>query len=293
MNLLVLGGTRFVGRAIVDATRRGGHQVTLFNRGTHRDVFPDLPRITGDRDTDDIKRIGEQQWDAVIDVSAYHPRQVRSVLDALRGQRPHHVFISTVSVYADPVPEGSDESAALLEVDESIPRSDPTAYGGLKVLCERVMREATEHLTVLRPTVVIGPHDPTDRFAWWVARVARGGCIEVPVHADQPVQLIDAGDLGAFAVRAAENALRGTFNLTAPVQRLTLRAMVGIIADVAGVSVDAEPVESREFPLCIDSGPVDWGVFSLSSAAARAAGLRLRPLRDSAADVLHAIGATA
>lgn len=287
MKLLVLGGTRFVGRAIVETALAAGHDVTLFNRGSNRDIFPDVARIAGDRDSDDIAKIGEQEWDVVVDVSAYHPRQVRSAVRALREQRPHHVFISTVSVYADPVPHGSDESAMLIEVDESIPRSDPRAYGGLKVLCERAMRDATEHLTVLRPTVVIGPHDPTDRFTWWVQRVVRGGRISVPERVEQPVQLVDAEDLAAFAVLAAEQRVRGTFNVTAPTELLTLRDMIGVIAGAAGVSVELETASSADYPLYLGGEPEDDGVFMLSNEKARRAGLGLRPLADSTAAVLR------
>ncbi|MBV9100369.1 MAG: NAD-dependent epimerase/dehydratase family protein [Candidatus Dormibacteraeota bacterium] len=290
MRLLVIGGTRFVGRAIVEAALRGGHDVTLFNRGSDTASFPEVPRILGDRNTDAIERIGEQSWDAVVDVTAYRPEQVRSAMRALRGRAAHHVFISTVSVYADAVAEGADESAPLADADEANVPPDPrAAYGELKVLCERAMRDATDSLTVLRPTIVIGEHDPTDRFAWWVKRIAQGGRLRVPARDDQPVQLVDAGDLAAFAVHAAEQSLRGTFNVTAPVERLTLRGMVEVIAGVAGVSVELEHVDSLDFPLCIASGPVDWGIYTLSSAAARGAGLRLRPLRDSTGDVLRTV----
>lgn len=165
MDVLVLGGTRFVGRAIAERAIARGHGVTLFNRGSDQAAFPAAARINGDRDVQsDVARIGGHAWDAVVDVSGYRPAQVRAVLAALGAGRPRYLYISTVSVYADPVPRGASESAPLLEVDETIPSTDPRAYGGLKVLCERELAaEYSGPLTILRPTVVIGPHDYTDR----------------------------------------------------------------------------------------------------------------------------------
>src|SRR5438270_4551463 len=130
MRMLVLGGTRFVGRAIVEAALDRNHEVALFNRVSHREVLPEARRIVGDRDTDDVHQLAGGAWDAVVDVSAYKPAQVRRVLEVLGGEVGHWLYISTVSVYDNPPPE-SDESAAVLHVDESIPDGSPDAYGGL------------------------------------------------------------------------------------------------------------------------------------------------------------------
>lgn len=288
MRILVLGGTRFIGRAIVETALAHDHEVTLFNRGTHRDVVPSVPRIVGDRNSDDVRKLADGEWDSIVDVSAYKPAEVRSALDVLRGRFTQYVYISTVSVYDNP-PPGSDESAALLRVEESIPAGTPEAYGGLKVLCEQALRSAVaDRLTVLRPTVVIGPHDYTDRFPSWVRGVARGGRVPVPRRVEQPVQLIDASDLGAFAVHALEQRIVGTFNAVGPREPMTLGSMVSMLAAAFGSEVELDPASGREFPLTLPEDGSRDGYFSVSGAAAYAAGLTLRPLGESGLDVLHA-----
>ena len=162
MKVLVLGGTRFVGRGIVEATLNAKHDVTLFNRGTDRALFPAVPRIIGDR-TKDTATLAAQDWDCVVDVSGYRPSEVRPVARAVHDHTQHYVYISTVSVYETPMPPGAGEEAPLMRVDEPIPDTDPRSYGGLKALCESALRASLgDRLTVLRPTVVVGPHDYTD-----------------------------------------------------------------------------------------------------------------------------------
>ncbi len=292
MKILVIGGTRFIGRAIVGAALEGGHDVTLFNRGTHRDVFPTVARIVGDRNhAEDVEQIARGDWDCIVDVNAYRPAELRPVLRVLAGRLPHYLYISTVSVYAQP-PPGADEDAPLLEVDESISPGDPDAYGGLKVLCERMLRDAAgDRLTVLRPTVVVGPHDYTDRFPWWVRSVARGGRLQVPRRLEQPVQLIDAGDLGAFAVRTLSERVFGTFNTVGPKAPQTLGGMIEMLSTTFGSKVELDPVDpervSTPFPLTVPEDGSKDGSFMVSSEAARRQGLTLRPLSESAAAVLH------
>lgn len=282
MRVLVLGGTRFVGRAIVEALLARGHEVTLFNRGSHAQVFPWLPRITGDRDRpSDVAGISGQRWDVIVDVSGYRPAQVRAVLDALGGAIPHYLYISTVSVYALPLAPDAGESAPLLQVDESIASADSRSYGGLKARCEAVLREQAESLTVLRPTVVIGARDDTDRFGWWVRRVANGQVPEPP-RPGQPVQLIDVQDLAAFALRCVEQRILGTYNVVGPEEPLTVRGMIDTIAAALDVTVTMEPVRpGARLPLLLDD-PAGDGAFQVSGAAARRSGLRLTPLAGSA-----------
>jgi len=287
MNLLVLGGTRFVGRAIVEAALAGQHDVTLFNRGTASDVVPAARRITGDRGSAAaVARLSGSDWDAVVDVSAYRPTDVRSVLREL-GNIQHYVFISTISVYAEPLQIGAEESAQLLQVSESIAADDPRAYGGLKVLCERELRDRLgERLTVLRPTVVIGPHDYTDRFPWWVRNIAAGGRMEVPGRLKQPVQLTDANDLADFAIRTVEQRIFGTFNTVGPKAAVTLGDMIEMLSAVLASQIDLVPVfgddVASRFPLVLAADGSKDGWFSVSSAAALQRGLTLRPLTESA-----------
>jgi 2'-hydroxyisoflavone reductase len=293
MNILVLGGTRFVGRAIVEAALGHGHDLTLFNRGTHSDVLPAARRIKGDRgNPQDVAQIAKGQWDAVVDVNAYRPSEVRSVMGALGDRASHYVYISTISVYADPLPVGSYEDAPLLRVPESIPSEDGHAYGGLKALCEQELRDRiSDRLTVLRPTVVIGPHDYTDRFPWWVRKIAAGGTLSVPQRLEQPVQLIDADDLAAFAVRVLEQRIFGTFNTVGPLESLTLGNMIAMLSNAFGSHVGLAPVAARDtdstFPLTLNADGSDDGFFSVNGAAAYQQGLRLRPLTESARAVLR------
>lgn len=293
MQILVLGGTRFVGRGIVEAALDRGHELTLFNRGTSDpEAFRDNPnvhRLIGDRRSETVAQIAEVAWDAVVDVSAYRPDDVRPVLRVLSNQAPHYVFISTVSVYSPNIPPGSDESAPLLQVPETIPSSDPRSYGGLKVLCERELRNALEgRLTILRPTVVIGPRDYTDRFGWWVKRIAGGGDLPVPRRFEQPVQLIDVRDLSAFTMRTIDMNIVGTYNAVGPKEPSTLGGMIDMVSSALGVAVRLVPTDGgSQLPLTLpEDGSAD-GYFSVSGAAAYRHGLTLRPIGDSARDVLE------
>ena len=293
MKILVLGGTRFVGRAIVEAALGRDHEITLFNRGTtDPDAFrsaPNVHHVRGDRTTDDAEVLATTQWECVVDVSAYRPDAIRPVLRTLCGQAPHYLYISTVSVYQPSIPRGSDESAPLLDVDEAIPPSDPHAYGGLKALCERELRAALDdRLTVVRPTVVIGPRDPTDRFTWWVRQIAGAARLHVPRRLDQPVQLIDSRDLGLFVVRCVEEEMLGTFNAVGPAQAITFGAMIDVVAEALAVSPHLVPAApGTHFPLMLPEQDPPDGVFSVSGAAAYGRGLTLRPIGESAVDILH------
>jgi len=215
---------------------------------------------------------------------------VRRVLGVLGRDAPHYLYISTVSVYDSPAPR-SDESAPLLRVDEGIAPESRDAYGGLKVLCEETLRDALgDRLTVLRPTVVIGPYDYTDRFPWWVRSVARGGRMLVPRRMEQPVQLIDAGDLGAFALHTLEERIFGVFNAVGPQERLTLGGLVRELVAAFGASVEVLPDEGggSSYPLALVEDGSSDGYFAVSGAAAYQAGLSLRPISESGLDVLHA-----
>jgi 2'-hydroxyisoflavone reductase len=296
MRILMLGGTGFVGRHITEAALDAGHDVTLFNRGqTNPDLFPGAARLTGDRDAGDLAELKEGEWDAVVDVNAYTPRRVREAIAALDGRVGHYTFISTVSVYTHG--PGSD-----VPVDESAPvdrLDDPTVeevtgetYGGLKVLCEEEVQAAFPSAsTIVRPGIVAGPHDPTDRFTWWVRRAARGGEMLVPDRPDQPVQAVHGRDQGDFVVRATVGGVGGVFNSVGPAA--TLRELVDACASAAGAKV--EPVwiseefvaeEKIPFPLYVPSSAAIDNLFQASSAAAEKEGLRNRSLVEAAADTL-------
>src|ERR1700735_899431 len=218
MRILIIGGTAFVGRHIAQAAIDSGHDVTLFHRGrTGPDLFSQATHLTGDRN-DDLSALRDGQWAATVDVSAYLPRQVRSLAQALDGRGGHQLFISTASVYRTPVAPGFDESAPLVELDDpDTEQITAQTYGGLKVLCERAAAELHgPGTTIIRPTYVIGPYDHSYRFTWWVERIARGGEVLAPGDPQDPIQVIDARDMGAWAIELLEQAVAGTFHAVSP-----------------------------------------------------------------------------
>jgi nucleoside-diphosphate-sugar epimerase len=288
MRLLVLGGTVFVGRHIVDAAREHGHEVTLFNRGrTAPGLFPDLERIVGDR-TKDLSALCGRRFDAVIDTSGYQPAVVRKSARALADSVGLYAFVSTISVYAAFTP-GMDERTPLAEEAED-------DYGPLKARCEREVESALPgRALIVRPCIVAGPYDPSDRFTYWVRRVADGGDMLAPGEPARPVQLIDARDLGDWLVRAIEEAIPGMFNTTG--------ATVGF-GDMLEACLAAAGSTPR-FVWVPDDFLLEHGVkpftdlplwcpaeeaaafFTVDSSRAIAKGLRFRPLRETARDTLE------
>jgi 2'-hydroxyisoflavone reductase len=215
VKLLILGGTRFLGRALVEAALERGHEPTLFNRGrTNPELYPGVERLIGDR-AGDLSALAGRAWDAVLDVAAYVPPDVRRAVDALREHVDRYVFVSSVSVYVDqdtpPV-----EGAAVLELEPGHETDDTAAtYGARKAACEKVVEEAFgEAALIVRPGLIVGPHDPTGRFTYWPHRVARGGEVLGPGSPGDPVQFVDVRDLADWIVRATESALSGVFNAT-------------------------------------------------------------------------------
>ena len=298
MRILMIGGTAFVGRHMAAAALAAGHDVTLFHRGkTGTDLFPQATHLIGDRD-DDMSALTDGSWDATIDVCAYFPRQVRSLATALRGQGGTYVFISSVSAYSPSVPPDYDESAPLADLD------DPDAtqvtnenYGGLKVACEQVSTELFgPDTTIIRPTYVIGPYDRTYRFTWWVDRLARGGTVLAPGAPDDPIQLIDARDQAAFVVSLLERSITGTFHTVDPAPPFGFGQMLeAIAAEVAPPGtrltwVGSEfllehGVDGAALPLWAEGEADGANMSKASPAAALAAGLSPRPLRQTIADI--------
>jgi 2'-hydroxyisoflavone reductase len=218
MRILIIGGTRFVGRYIAQAAADAGHDLTLFHRGkSGAGLFPDATHVIGDRNGD-LAGLRSAEWDATVDVSAYRPRQVRSLAEALDGRSGRHQYISTTSVYQPPLPPNFGEDAPLVELpDPNIEEVTDQMYGGLKVLCERAALDAHgPDTTVIRPTWVIGPHDYTGRLTWWVNRLARGGEVLAPGDPADPIQVIDARDMGTWAVDLLERKASGTYHAVSP-----------------------------------------------------------------------------
>ncbi len=297
MDLLIIGGTRFLGRALVDEARAAGHRVTLFNRGqSNPGLYHDVEQIHGDRDRD-LAALAGRRWDAVIDTCGYVPRVVGAAAEFLAGAVEHYTFISTASVYAEPLADGGDESAPLATMpDETVEEISGETYGPLKALCERAATVAMDGRALLvRSGLIVGPYDGSDRFSYWPARVARGGEVLAPIGASCGVQFIDVRDLAAWTLRATEQRLTGPYNVTGPEHPLPIGQLLETARDVSGsdahftwvtdeflVAHDVTPY--LELPLWV---PAEYGGFNnFGIGRALAAGLTFRPLTTTIADTL-------
>jgi 2'-hydroxyisoflavone reductase len=292
MRILVLGGTSFVGRAVVEQALADGHELTLFSRGrTGTELFPDVARRLGDRDAGDYASLSHGSWDGVVDVSGYVPRHVGQAADALHGRVGRYLFISTVSVYdATRADEPLTEAAPRLAPERGTEDITGDTYGPLKVSCEDdVLDRWGQAATIVRPGVVAGPHDPTDRFTYWVRRTADGGRVALPARPDQPVQVVDSRDLGRLVVALVAGDVAGTFNAVGPAQPITLEGLLRACADAAGSEVEVVPVDPSAvaivFPLVLPDERWDV-IFRCSADAARVHGLTATPLEQTARDVL-------
>lgn len=242
MKLLLLGGTQFVGRHLAQSAIQAGHDVTLFNRGkTNQDLFPGVEKRVGDRNGN-LASLEEGEWDAVIDVSGYVPSQVEATANLLRGRVQHYIFISTVSVYEDfahgPAVAGKTKLAELKEDSEVI---NGETYGPLKQKCEEVIKEVFGNRTLcIRPGLIVGPDDPTDRFTYWVERVARGGQVAAPGEPSRQIQWIDVRDLAEWIIRMMEKKESGTYNAAGLNEYPTMEQYLKTVKEVT--ASDAELV---------------------------------------------------
>ncbi len=297
MKLLILGGTRFLGRALVDAALKRGHEVTLFNRGqSNPDLYANLEQLQGDRDGGlDVLR--GRKWDAVIDTCGYVPRIVQASAECLADSVQHYTFISTLSVYADPLIVGMDENAPVGRLeDESVEEITGESYGPLKVLCEKVVDEALNGRSLhVRSGLLVGPHDASDRFTYWPARVARGEHILAPGNPDSPVQFVDVRDLAIWTIAATEARLTGHYNVTGPSDILTMGNLLATCQKVAGSDaqftwvsekflLDHEIAAYTEMPLWVPAEYAGFGRFNIQKALD--AGLTHRPLAETIQDTL-------
>jgi 2'-hydroxyisoflavone reductase len=222
MKLLVLGGTKFLGRATVEDALARGHEVTLFNRGeTNPELFPEIEKLRGDRDGD-LSALADRTWDAVVDPSGFVPHVVRASADLLADAVQHYVFVSSISVYGDHSGANAEDSPLAelghLPADELVRDEDgPGNYGALKALCEREVAEVfgDRHASV-RAGLIVGPYDPTGRFTYWPHRVARGGEVLAPAPPERKVQFVDVRDLARWMLDLGEERVGGTFNATHP-----------------------------------------------------------------------------
>jgi 2'-hydroxyisoflavone reductase len=295
--ILILGGTKFIGPAMVAIARAHGHTVTLFNRGkTNPGLFADLEQLHGDRDGK-LDALRGRKWDAVIDDSGYVPRHVKDSATLLAPSVSHYLFISTISVYAD----GSkpiDESSALETLKTPTEEVTPQSYGALKVGCEQAAAAALPgKLTIVRPGLIVGPDDPSDRFTYWPVRVARGGEVLAPGKPDDPISYIDVRDLAAFVIGLVEKRTLGTFNATGPAAQLTIGGLLDACKKASGSDakftwVDAPFLEKEkvtpwgDMPVWVP--PVGDGAYlgRISRERGIKAGLTFRPVVDTCRDTL-------
>ncbi|GAA3159865.1 MULTISPECIES: NAD-dependent epimerase/dehydratase family protein [Streptomyces] len=291
MRLLILGGTSFVGRALVEDALRAGADVTLFGRGrTGPELFPGVPRRIGDRDTGDYTALRSGEWDAVVDVSGYVPRHVGQAMAVLGDRVGRYLFLSSQAVYV--------RTGVAAGADEDTPRRPPVrdteelteeTYGPLKVACEdEVCARYGARATVVRPGKVVGPHDAQDGVTYWVRRAARGGRVALPGRPEQPVQVIDSRDLARLVTRLLADGRPGAFHAVGPAEPTTLGGLIHACARVAGSAVDLVPVPAGAvtpaLPL-VRPEPL-WPTQQRSPARARAAGMPATPLETTLADVL-------
>jgi 2'-hydroxyisoflavone reductase len=296
---LVLGGTRFIGPHIVEAALARGHSVTLFNRGkTNPEMFPECEKLRGDRDGD-MSALQGREWDAVIDTWTDMPRHVRSAAQLLRDHVGQYLFVSSLNAVADLSKPNLDESAARTPLDPKDENNDsPELFGGRKARCEALLDELCPgKSTVVRPGLIVGPRDASDRFTYWPVRVARGGEVLAPGTGEDPTQIIDARDLAEFVVRLLEQHTFGLFNVVGPDRKLSMRELLDTCravskSDAAFTWVDTKFLLEQkvapwtDLPAWLPSLEPGEAYWTLNVSKAVRAGLRFRPLATSVRDTL-------
>jgi 2'-hydroxyisoflavone reductase len=317
MKILLIGGPKFLGRHLTAAALAAGHSVTHFNRGNYIAAdLSEIETINGDR-YGDLKKLNGRKWDAVIDTCGYLPENVKALAKALAGSVDRYVFISSISAYSDFSKICFDESAppAVLTKEQqaragAVDRSgEITAftlgdlYGPLKAECERVVEDTMPGRTIIiRPGLIVGAFDTTDRFPYWVMRVAGGGEVLAPGEPQRFIQLIDARDLSAFLIELIEHGETGLYNATGKPFDLTMENMLSEIKEVTGsdasfIWADEEFLLNEkvqpwsEMPFYLPESSRDsQGFLSANVDKAIEKGLKFRPLKETISDTLKWAG---
>ncbi|GCE29192.1 hypothetical protein KDA_46760 [Dictyobacter alpinus] len=295
MRLLLFGGTGFLGRHLVQTALEHQHTVTLFNRGqTHPELFPHVEQLHGDRKSD-LQVLHGRTWDAVIDSNGQNPLQVRESASLLAESTQHYTFISTTSVYADYTVSPIDERSPVCKLED--PTSEdttPETYGARKALCEQYAEQALPNrVLVIRPGLIVGPHDPTDRFTYWPHRIAQGGQVLAPGDPEQPVQFIDVRDLAAWSIAMVEARQIGVYNAKGPDGPLPIRQFLERCREVSDREAQFEWLDEQfllkhevmpylQLPLWVPSEMV--GFPRVDCRKAITAGLRFRSLAETIQD---------
>jgi nucleoside-diphosphate-sugar epimerase len=300
MKILIIGGKRFLGRHLVQSALARVHEITLFNRGkTNPDLFPQVETIRGDREKN-LEELSGRRWDAVIDTCGYAPRIVSMSAVALKDVADRYVFISSLSVYADFSKFGVDEGDPVETTqDENVAENAPETYGLRKALCEKAVQElfGGERTLIIRPGLIVGPHDPTDRFTYWPVRVARGGDILAPDMPGTPIQVIDVRDLSEFILKLAEEEASRVFNATGPDYKLTLGELLATSRQVSKSDANFRWASVEflnqnnvapwsDLPVWLPDSGESAGFAQVNVSKAIQAGLTFRPLEETVRDTL-------
>jgi 2'-hydroxyisoflavone reductase len=298
MKILILGGTAFLGPQIVESAVARGHVLTLFNRGkTNPGLFPDIEKLHGDRDGD-LKSLEGRKWDAVVDTSGFVPRIVTMSATLLAPNVKQYVFISTISVFGEGLKPGTAEDGRIATMPDETNEEVVKYYGALKALCEKAADKAMSgRAWIVRPGLIVGPGDKSDRYTYWPVRIAKGGEVLAPGDGSDPVQYIDVRDLAAFIVQGVERDLTGTYNATGPATKLTMKQLLdgikkGTGGDAKFTWVSTEFLEAQkvapwsDLPVWVPSQNGEEGFTQISCAKAIAAGLTFRPVATTAKDTL-------
>jgi 2'-hydroxyisoflavone reductase len=297
MRVLILGGTQFLGRHIVETLLAAGHTLSVLNRGVSPDPLPpQVERLRGDRDEGPpgLQALMGQTWDVCVDVSGYTPRQVRASAEALRANVKRYVFISAVSVYGEPQDRPVSETHPRLPpAGEHVTEVNGETYGALKVACENIVEQVYgDRATLLRPQVIAGPGDPSGRYSYWVQGAERGGAMLAPGDGSDHLQVIDVRDLARFVVTVIERDLAGTFNLAGP--RFTWARFITMLGAQNVAWVDAQTLlvaelSFNELPLFRPERGARSGLMDVNNERALAAGLTLTEPEVSLRDVRESL----
>ncbi|MBI3843419.1 MAG: twin-arginine translocation signal domain-containing protein [Planctomycetes bacterium] len=302
--LLILGGTAFLGPELVEAAKAHGWTITLFNRGiTNPKLFPELEKLRGDRDPkvgEGLKALEGRKWDAVVDTSGYVPRIAGASATLLAPSVKQYVFISTISVFPVTMKPGGDESTAVGTIDDpTTEKVTGDSYGPLKALCEQAVEKAMPgRTTTIRPGLIVGPNDPSDRFTYWPVRVDRGGEVLAPGSPDDPVQLIDVRDLAEWTIRMIESGDVGTYVATGPAKSLGIGAMLEACKKASGSNATFTWADSdflqeqhvaawQDMPAWVPGTGETAGFARVNVSKAIGKGLTFRPIEVTAKDTLE------
>jgi 2'-hydroxyisoflavone reductase len=299
LKILILGGTNFLGPHLTEELQERGHEVTLFNRGTQDpSLFPNVEMLQGNRDGD-LDALKNRCWDAIIDTSGHLPRFVEASSKILSTATNHYTFISTVGIYENFHSFNIDENYPLAKLaDKTNEEINEKTYGALKASCEKVIEQHfADHFLVIRPGLIVGPRDPTNRFSYWPLRIMEGGKILAPGSSTQTLQFIDVRDLAKWVVSMVERQETGFYNATGPASPLSFEEFLNQCAQISNNAVsftwvnedfliEHEVQDWTELPLWLSYKRNMPGFLHIDARKAIKAGLTFRPLIQTISAIL-------